>query len=199
MLIYWVLSIACLFLACLPPHYLFQIGYSYLLGFKEKEFSRQSSDIRTYSAVKPYFWFATHLFLCLQTLVFLKSVSNLFYGDFFLGIGMVLLYTLFLFVACAFSFRFSYLFTLIFATVIFFTGIYSIPFVILTLICFLMIPNLEILVYVSLLFQFALMLIYVDSLVAILGTVLLLFLTLIKHYFLAKNTQMDWTKRLFQS
>lgn len=197
MLSLWVFVTFLIGLSCISPHYFFQKIYTYLLGFKEKQVIESAHQTSVYLAIKPFFWFAVHIYLFLHTFIFLKLINTLFFESFFIAFATGILCFLLLFVACLHSFRFSYIFTFIFAIASFYAGVYALVFPILVGLAFLLIPNLEILVYVALLVLFALMAVQGLLMDAIISTVVLLLLCLVKHYFLAKTTQMDWTKRLY--
>lgn len=187
-----------LVLACFSPHYFFQKSYSYLLGFKEKEVMQQTEKNYVYTAVKPFFWLGAHACLFLQSILFLSVVNNIFNSPLALSSAVVLLFFLLLFIACSYSFRFSYIFVLMAAVVSFFSGFGLLPFIVLTIILFLFVPNLEILVYLTLILQAGFLAFQMDIILVVVLSMVLLLLALFKNYFLSKSTQMDWTLRLFK-
>ena len=182
-------------LSVIPPHFFFQKIFDYILSLKSRQlYSSKKPEV--YRATKGYFWFASHLLLCLQSLLILFASNRLFIQDFVLLIAVGWLFVSYLFIVGAFDFRFSYLICMVFAVSVYFIGIWSAVFLLAFIALFIVFSSLELILYSGLL----VLCFFVASTMSV-GFSILFFIELfillaLKFLFLAKQSSLDWTVRL---
>ena len=183
--------------SCLNTQRCVQYIYNYVLGYKQKklEEEKHTSSISIYKGAKHWFLIGSYLFLMLNCYSFLWFVNFLYNSYTSLLCAFVWLFFSQFFISGYGQFRVFNVISVFMGVGFFFLNIYQLLFIILLFMLFLMLVNLEYILYLSFCFLFCFLLIDYPISFALSSCLSLLVLSSFKFRQVAKKESLNWVKR----